>query len=641
MLKDLVPRFKEELDKHPKVVMDNYDLKEGIYFRFYLDRTFEENIKNKEYKIIRKKENDIIPNKELVSWFKIRDYYSSVLNDDMNKAVDVPAKKIHSTNGLTLFFKSDLVLAEKSSMSPEQLDQHIQSFFSESLSKTEDQFLKFYPLVAKKKAEKEKELAERDRFFKTYYHDLHTYLHSPERTQFYTMASVFWKEHFLDFIHFLQELSNEHPFTNYVKVFFSVDADEEKDEQIYKKEYQLYILPRIFNVNAFNVLDKEKILGLPAYDVSMNAKKPFYELKTMKTLVPTRTSLEEALLIKDLYKSIEKRGKMREHILSIEAPFEPYQTQFKSSGAYHVRMGGNGGIEFFENVPFRQKEECNIEMDNVLQLHKKVGEDWLLKLYDPIRSFQELYYEINRCFFAGKLGLSLLGDENIPKVQENVFTGVMQSIFIMTRQALYDFLYKGTTDSFKPFLQKYSLQLIEEQLCQTVKGLYVQIPAEAFLLRLGMMKYLKLEGGEEMAVRIEETYEIVKSKVHSKGQIVGCDSDMEFCFLAGQLGHYLLTKSEAHNKNYGMLRSLTRAKNTEQLKKRLKELFETYEHALGIYHTRFKNGFSMVMGYDTDFKIEGKYQEIFLAGLMAHNLFYDKSDQEKENKEDKKNGEDE
>lgn len=56
MLKDLVPKFSEELNEHPGLILDNYDLKEGAYFRLFLDRTLEENFKNPEYVIIRKKE---------------------------------------------------------------------------------------------------------------------------------------------------------------------------------------------------------------------------------------------------------------------------------------------------------------------------------------------------------------------------------------------------------------------------------------------------------------------------------------------------------------------------------------------------------------------------------------------------------
>lgn len=126
-----------------------------------------------------------------------------------------------------------------------------------------------------------------------------------------------------------------------------------------------------------------------------------------------------------------------------------------------------------------------------------------------------------------------------------------------------------------------------------------------------------------MADCISNVSNILKEKVKSK-ELVVCESDQEFYYLAGQLGYYLLSQSHVKSKTIGMFEPILRAKYAHQLKRLLEDLLITYGHAISMKNTPFKNAFGMVMGFETDGISKGENKNILLAGLLACNMFYEK-----------------
>lgn len=620
MITDLVKQFQHAVTQSPQIVLDNYSLKEGIYICIDLNRSWEENIStfSERYVIVRKGDKENVGNYDLLKWFRIRDYYSSVLNDDMNKALDLPARKIHSNNGIALFMKDNVFFGLDDKLPLESLSGHLMKFYDVDLSKTEERLISLYPIRGKK-AEKERQLQERDMFFQKRHGDLLQYLHSDERKKLYEDAKHFWHNHALDFVLFLKELQQTQPFSNYIKIFFDLD------ENTYRKEFLLYILPKIYNVNDYNEVTEEGVIGLPAYGISMNSKKPFLELKTMKTKVPLRMPLAEALVMKDMYKWLESQGKFKEFQLHLQEPFD--FADDKRTGRYHLRLDSNGNIEYYEQVPFTTREEFRLDIRNAMRIEEVKEAKRILKTYEPITSYQQLHGAISRSFFAGKMGGSFLHSDP-PKVNPNEFTSQMQNIFIISRQALYDFLYKGTNITIIPFVEQMTQILVEEQLSKCVKGLSLQMAAEAMNLRLALLNYFQVEGGSDMGDRIEATYKILREKIDSS-DLTTCTNDEEFYFMAGQLAYYLFSQSQASNKHYGMFEPILQAKNDDQLKNRLYDVFNTYSHAIGMNAKRFRNGLSMVMGYEAEGAIKGMKRDMLLAGILSKNMFYEKKEGDK------------
>ncbi|WP_459500531.1 hypothetical protein [Bacillus sp. C1] len=617
MLIDLVEKFQRAVNENPAIVLDNYRLKDGIYIKFDAAKSFQDNVKSIHQNIYihDHKSDEVIENRELYEWFKIRDFYSGMLNDDANKLIDLPKKKIHSTNPLTFFMKEELLLGEKKIYGAEQLARRIEEYYKK-LQKLSSQFLDAYPIVTRPKELKEKMLNNRQTFFETYYPHLMKVLHDEERIKRNHQYETFLTTNTSLIIELFHELKEEYGFKNYIKVFF------EADEETYKTEYELYILPRIFTVDAYNYPDSSSIIGLPSGDMTVNSNKPFLLLKTMKTSVPLRISVDSAIARKDFYSWLESQGKFREHVFSTDTIFTSHAT--KNKGNYHIRMDKKGSIDYYENVPFSILESLNeggFEVQNVLEIKEKVDGMLVAKSFYLVEKREQLKMLMSQYFFRGRMSGSILNHQ--PEIKTNDFTNNMLSYFLESRQALYDFFCKGTNESLRFVIDKLTRNLIEEQLCKIVEGAYTTQLAEAFNLRVALLKYFHVTGGEGMGDCIRSVSNALKEKIHSK-ELVVCENDLEFYYLAGQLGYYLLSQSQARSKTIGMFEPILRAKYPHQLKRRLEDLLLKYGHAISMGNVSFKNAFAMVMGFETEGRSEGVNKDLLVAGLLANNIFYEK-----------------
>ncbi|HDR5276727.1 hypothetical protein AT268_28090 [Bacillus cereus] len=617
MLVDLVKKFQIAINKNPNIVLDNYKLKNGLYIRFDVTKTFEENVQNANQNIYvhKNQADEAVEKMDLYEWFKIRDFYSSMLNDDANKLIDLPGKKVHSTNPLTFFMKEELLIGEKKIYTPEQLAICIEEFYIK-LQKSSTKFLDAYPIVAKSKKLKEKILTEREEFFYRYYPHLMMVSKDGERIQRNDNYKKFLLKNSPGIIELFHKLKEEYDFKNYIKIFF--DANED----IYRNEYELYILPRIFTVDAYNYANSSSIVGLPSGDMTVNSKKPFLLLKTLKANVPLRIPVDQAIARKDFYSWLGTKGKFKEHVFQTDTIFTSNAS--RKAGAYHIRIDKNGGIDFFENVPFSASDKLNgngIEFKNVINVTEKVDDILIVRADYEVDTRKDLQSLINKYFFRGRLLGTFLNTQ--PEIKGNDFTNNMLTCFLKSRQAFYDFFIKGTEEPLREIIDKLTLNLIEERLYGTFEGPHIKHMAEAFNLRLALLKYFRIKGGDEMADCIRNVSDILKNKVKSKDLVV-CESDQEFYYLAGQLGYYLLSQSQVKSKTIGMFEPILRAKYEHQVKRLLKNLLITYGHAISIKNTSFKNAFGMVMGFETDGVSKGKNKDILLAGLLASNMFYEK-----------------
>ena len=97
MIYDILEVFKKQYEeKGDKLILDSYELKEGLYVKINKNEQLE-------YYIVKKKNKDLSftdidgnLNHNAYQWFKERDYYSGYLNS--NKAFY--DKKIHNIRGL-------------------------------------------------------------------------------------------------------------------------------------------------------------------------------------------------------------------------------------------------------------------------------------------------------------------------------------------------------------------------------------------------------------------------------------------------------------------------------------------------------------------------------------------------------------
>jgi CRISPR-associated protein Csh1 len=631
LIKDLVVGFEKAQNQYPSIVQDNYKLKDGIYIRLHVDQSWESQSAtfDQNHLIIRVKEDAPI-NPELLDWFKRRDYYSSLI--DMNKAVD-GKKQVHSNNPFSLFVKRDVFLGEKQDNKYTMKDNIDRYLVETSYEQVKKKWLELLPKVkgnsGKGKDQKKEErslgaLPEGLQFFaNTEYEVALAYLNMKERSQWIEKITQWYDINRKQLTTHIDKLSIK----NYVKLFFVLDlptlAEGTSCENVYALEYILYTIPKIYNSNDYNQIVHGEIIGLPSFDMTMNSKKPFMEHKTMRIEAPDRVLLQQALLAKQATEWLAvAQPKYTTNKIGYESGFIPPTGDSLMEGTFHVYMDGKyNELHSFENVPFPPTMPFDVEWHNVLQLKERNGD---LKSYDRIINGEALQKIISSKFFRGRMNASFIF--NVPDVRNKEFTAVMVALFVQSRQAFHDWFYKGTTISLRGIFPNITLRLLEEQLIH-VESARITDLADAFNLRLSIEKFMNKEGGSRMGDRIKDIVDSLRDKLAGEGLAV-CSTDDEFYFVAGQLAYYLTYQSEMLKKTGAMFEPFLRAKNGQQLKKRLEEVYMLYKHGVLVNYRKFNNAFSMVMGYVPIDGNEGNARELLLAGIFADNLMLEKKDKE-------------
>lgn len=633
MLQDMSKELKTAIKTNERLILQNYSMKDGVYFRLNIKKSINE-INDKDYIIINNKKNkDIVKNIELYNWFKEMDYYSCILNDDTNKAIDLPAKKIHSTNYLTIFIKKSMLpeIGGKDALSLEKLRERIEDYY-EKLKKSEEKFIEIYTKSNYKKAKPKK--VDKEKFLNEYFNEAIEYIRSEERVRNIQLYKDYVLSNLEEILLFIKKFNEKNPFDNYVKILFEADKDESKNREIYKKENDIYVTPRIFNVNDFNLFINGEIFGLPSSNITTNSKKPYLLLKSMKCTVPSRLIADDVKVTQALFKWLENQGKFKEIKIDNDYKFEGDKIYTKDEGYFSIHLNSDAEIDDFDYTPFK---EPKLKFMIINPLDIKVYIDPKNKELGMIT--QEAY-EIDDRFGLKKLVCELLFNNRIraekyfkdynPDVITNEFTGNMKAMFMESRDAMHDYFSNGVDISFRKIINKLSLDLIEEQIRHIAKGTNLSRAAKAYNLRVSFLKHFQLfELKEEnkVADKIKDVVEKLKIKLE-KEDLVVCENDEEFYFTAGQLAYYMLSQSESHDKSFGIFEPMLNCKNSRQLKRRLEESFSLYKHALSSGNIKFKNALAMIMGYEAKARIEGEAKDMLLAGILANNIFYIKKDEE-------------
>ena len=264
MIYDVLEVFKREYEhKGDKLILDNYELKEGIYIKVKSGGEIEPYI-------IKRKNRELIfsdieggLNHTAYEWFKERDYYSSYLNS--NKSFY--DKKIHNINYLSLFVKIESFISDN----PKKL-------LKDNAIKEQYNYLCNYKKFTKKQ---EREILE------TFYEQLQDRVRRRDIIKKYRWIR--------DNIDSIVTLAKEHEVKNYIKIFF------DEPIEIYQKESSIYYAIKIFNDISYSKKIEDRIYGLSDANMGLNQKKPFLEHKNRKIVTPFMMLKEDALLAKKFF----------------------------------------------------------------------------------------------------------------------------------------------------------------------------------------------------------------------------------------------------------------------------------------------------------------------------------------------------
>ncbi len=412
MIYDVLEVFKKEYEaKGDKLILDNYELKEGIYIKVNVDETTKAFIvKRKNRELIF---NDIEGglNHTAYEWLKERDYYSSYLNS--NKSFY--DKKIHNINYLSLFVK-------------------IESFISQDPKKiVKDDAIKIqYKNLCnyqKFKKPKEKEI------LKTFAKQLQDRDRKKDIVKKYRWIR--------DNITSIVELAKEHEVKNYIKIFF--------DEPIakYKKESEIYYAIKIFNDIGFSKNIDGNVFGLSDSNMGLNAKKPYLEQKTRKEEAPFLIKKEDALLAKKFFDWLKFQKFMDK---------KPLSDDFFLNRDFREK----DLIIDFDHIPLKinlLKEPIVIKNHLLLKKGKVLIED------EKIVYLNLLEDKVDEVLYNRQLKNNYYGE--VYKKLDNKFASLIYS----TRDAMSGYFKKYDDRAFYVVIKKYATYLAIEHL---IRGRFLQ-----------------------------------------------------------------------------------------------------------------------------------------------------------------------
>ncbi len=577
MLKECLESFKSELnEKGDKLILDNYVPADGTYIIVAPKDDFYEvkeviNIK------LDKKTKTIDKSSNYFSKLCTYDYNSKLV--DMNKPID-GKKIIHSNNYLSFFVK-------KESFSNGKLTNEIINGYYDIL-------LNPYIKYPKSKAKA---------------HDVYKSLEAEigivdkilvEKIKSWIKENIF-------------EIGNQYTGKDYLKVFF------ECDEEDYIREGKRYFVPNIYNSNDFNIKISGEIFGLPNDNMGMNSKKPYLENKTRKVKAPYLINSEEVMLQKKFF----------DYLLN-EVTLGKINIYLDENGIIALKSGDMPKRDF-EGLFIRIKKGKEVEIlsyDVITNykpnLPKKFNfknvlgdelDDKSFELYGTCGNRKRMQEVIDNVYFSKYLINNYFTDAGDISINNEV----LKSNLLISRDGIFNWLYKGNKNGIDKLLSKVSLNLVKG----SIERGYFKKAKDQFNLRWSFQNYFN--GGVDMAEIVYEMQNKLRLKINAEntGKF---ENDDEYYFAVGQLANYFLSLSKGRSKPQSLLNPFMNAKNNGIIKEKLRALYLKYNYTIEQYAKRFNNLYGMIVSYEPEGKVN---QDMILAGYLRSNLVYEKDEEAK------------
>lgn len=571
MIYDLLELYQQN-SEGDTLVLDNYQLKEGLYFKIYGP--------GREPEVIKLDKKQVCV-QHLRNFFVMADFYSQLV--EMNKPVD-PKKQIHSNNLYAVTCKAG-TLTEGTGGKQRFIDSVIRYYKTIANPKKEDaDILKNYNLP-------------------------------PLDESILTQN----RDYIIQLVDFIQEkIVNYDLKPNlYVKLFFAADTTD------YIRESQRYLIPKIFNKNEFNINLSNELYGLSNSNMGMNEKKPFLEHKTTAFRVPFRIRAEQALTVRNMFIWLD--GQIDEDGKSKTAGYLPICnssvfglndriTDQINAHFLHLEKGIHPVIDDYDFLPgITDKMAPPLLLENFLHL-----ENFDRK---PIHSKIELEGILDDLLFNSQLVKNYFQE----KVKPNDWLSAFQvDILVRYKNVFLNFFRKGEDQGFIRCIEWVSKYMLLDMLYwESSKRLEDSRIAKGLNLRLSLLQYFNVGGYKKMGDRLQALSEGLKAKLvlDKTDNNIYCESDTEFFYYSGQLVRYLVSKSQAQSPNYYIIKPLLTAQEPEKFKKEIYSLHNKYSYDINIASPRYNKLLAAVMGYEYLHETIEKF-DAFLAGFASKNMIY-------------------
>jgi CRISPR-associated protein Csh1 len=432
---DILEIFNKKYEEEgEKLILDSYILKDGLYVKVSNNGQYEIFIKKSkagskksETEHLFLDESGINRTNE-IEWFKIRDYYSNVV--EVGKSYDVPQKTIHNNNYLTLFMK---------------IEKFLETRFDYIKTKLFDKVTDFASFDA-----------ESEKLIINGYND---YIRQSDRKtdierKIQTLGSVFDK---------LQDIAKQYSPKEYIRIFF--DSSEER----YKQESSIYISLKIYNKNEYSKNVDGVVYGLSNYNMGVNDKKPFLKHKTKKLPYPFMTTTDAAFKIKIFFDWLN---------------FQGYKIDLPKVFLNKYSDNGQAVINDFDYLPEHENERSDIKTlekhINVINFVQLKDKDILKEDYE-ITKLDQLENIVNNVFYNGCL-INNYYDEVYSRIDEK-----LANLIYITRGAMINYFKKHRKEEFYRVVERFGTYFIIEHLRRnsTYKA------KESLNLKLSLIKHNK------------------------------------------------------------------------------------------------------------------------------------------------------
>lgn len=572
LIRNLLDTFKKAYEiKGDDIVIENHNLKEGLYIKINQNSEIET--------VIIKKDSPV--NKHY-QWFRKADFYSSIINT--NKCIK--DKKIHSSNYLSVFMKKENVIDTKKTkaLPTEEILEKLNTYYSVIISP------KF------NSDEIDKELGKKL--------DIGKY--------------NFSKDFMLKQFDVIKELviKNNDEFDNYIKIFFNFN-----DWGLYKQELNRYLFVSVFLKNDFNMIYDNNVYGLSSMNMGLDDKKTFLKHRTLNCEVPYRISAKDAVLLFKYSKWLK--------VNKLGANFKAYDYDYKKplkdidiknyEDKYYMFYSNNKDvieIEDFDIVP-AFNEKINFTVENYIGARNYNSEikGYLKPNYSDYngKNTKSFLKALDEGLYNKKLIYSFnkkLNEIKPTKWDSKSFCNIL----ILTKNQAFDFIYKNDYIGLREAVSKYYVYLVIENIkTNLLKG------KNACNVYFALKKFFNL-GGDEIVNKISELRNSIGDYIKNE-DIHDLENVVQYSFLAGQIAFYLINQSASANKNHDVVERMINCKRVEGINNELKYWFKRFAHAVSLNYRKFNKAFSMVLAYKHD---ENLNEDIFLAGYLGDNIFYEK-----------------
>ncbi len=456
----------------------------------------------------------------------------------------------------------------------------------------------------------------------------------------------------------------------YLKIFIHLPIEK------YECEGKRYLIPNVYNSNDFNEKLEDKLYGLPNNNMNLNSKKPYLENKSRKMKIPYLVNDNEILIQKmffDYLMNLATLGKVNLYIddeidnnnmnlnskkpylenksrktkvpylvdeneILIQKIFFDYLMNLATSGKVNLyiddeidaRKTGNVRERDFQGIYMRIRKGKEVEIldyeeitDYKNTLKYRIYFNDVLELKDELKvdvgygtciTKEDLQKLLDEVLFSKYLKNNYFVDAKDISVKDSV----IKESLIISREALFNWIFKGQEYGLSNILDKVSLALIKNSLSNG-NGIKA---SHQFNLRCALEGYFN--GGRNMGDIIKDLKVSLEGKLNEE-KVDEFTSDHEYYFAIGQLASYLLSKSKSKNKPHSLVNHFINTKSNDVIKKRLRNIYQHFNYNIyGMYCKRVKNIYAMILAYEPEGKIN---QDMILAGYLHNNLIYE-SDKE-------------